>query len=224
VGVGAIFIIMLVGGGIVGASLYFSRGARLKRTLRNAPRLSIKDVSEREPAKIVGTLAYLGESLISPLTGRSCAYYEIHVEQYESGANDDGHWRTIIRESLGQDFMLEDGTGRAIINPVGAQLALTIDSHSKSGSFDDPTDLERNYLISHGQEGKGWVFNKRIRYREGILEADESVAVLGRGVKEPDPDGVDQAGGYRSAPPMRLRMRGSQKTPLLISDDTGTLG
>jgi hypothetical protein len=221
--VGFIFVIILVlvGGGIL---LWYSARISLRRKLRNASRLSIANVSEREPAKIVGNLSYLSEPLISPLTGRSCAYYEINVEQYRSGSNNNGHWYSIIRESQGQDFMLEDGTGHAIINPIGAQMVLTIDSHTKSGSFDDPTDLERNYLISHGREGKGWVFNKKIRYREGILEANESVAVLGRGVREPDPNGVDQAGGYRSAPPMRLRMRGSQKLPLLISDDTGTLG
>ncbi len=222
-GFGAIVLLFAVAAGFYGAAIYFSQDARLKRTLRDAPRRDIANVSEREPSKIVGTLAYLGEPLISPLTGRTCAYYEIHVEQYRSDSDNDGYWRTIIRESRGQDFMLEDETGHAIINPVGAQLALTIDSHTKSGSFDDPTDRERNYLISHGQEGKGWVFNKEIRYREGILEANESVAVLGRGVREPDPKGVDQAGGYRSAPPMRLRMRRSQNVPLLISDDIGTL-
>ena len=221
---GLVFVaFILVAGGVAVASLYYSRGARLKRTLRQAPRLSIENVSEREPAKIVGSLAYIGEPLISPLTGRTCAYYEILVEEYHSGADDDGYWETMIRESQGQNFVINDDTGTAIVNPIGAQVALTIDSRTKSGTFDAPTDRERNYLNSHGQEGKGWVFNKSLRYREGILEAGERVAVLGRGVREPDPEGVQQASGYRSTPPMRLRMRGSQNAPLLISDDTSTV-
>jgi hypothetical protein len=186
--------------------------------------VSIENFSERNPAKIVGSLVYIGEPLSSPLTGRTCAYYEILVEEYHSGTDDDGYWETMIQESQGQDFVIEDDTGTAIVNPIGAQVALTVDSRTKSGTFDAPTEQERNYLNSHGQEGEGWWgFNKSLRYREGILEAGEAVAVLGRGVKEPDPDGVEQARGYRSAPPMRLRMRGSQKGPLLISDDTSTV-
>ncbi len=221
-----IFLLLLVGvGAFAFYSYYNSESARTKRALRKTPRRTIADFSEREAGKVVGTLSYLGEPLRSPLTGRTCAYYEILVEKYHSGSgNTSGSWHTMIKESQGQDFSLEDQSGYAIVNPVGASLAITIDSHTRSGTFDDPTDLERNFLNSHGRDGKAWVFNKKIRYKEGILEAGESVAVLGRGTKEPDPSGVQKQAGYREAPPMRLRFGSSSKRPLMISDDVGTLG
>ncbi len=220
----AIPFLVLVGiGGFAFYSYYNSESARTKRALRDTPRRTIGDFSEREPGKVVGTLSYLGEPLRSPLTGRTCAYYEIHVEEYRSSGKS-GTWYTMIKESQGQDFSLEDQSGYAIVNPVGASLAITVDSHTRSGSFDDPTDLERSFLNAHGRDGKAWVFNKKVRYKEGVLEAGESVAVLGRGTKEPDPSGVHKQAGYRDAPPMRLRLGRSAKLPLMISDDVSTLG
>jgi len=93
----------------------------------------------------------------------------------------------------------------------------------KSGTFDDPSPQEEEYLATHGKRGKDWFFNKALRYREGILEAGEMVSVYGRGVREPDPEGVDEAEGYRGLPPMRLRMSGSFDEPLLISDNEATI-
>ena len=223
----AVLLIVLLGVGAFALYSYlYSESARTKRALRKTPRRTIADFSEREPGKVVGTLSYLGEPLRSPLTGRTCAYYEIHVEEYRSGSgsNSAGAWHTMIKEDRGQDFSLKDQSGYAIVNPVGASLAITIDSHTRSGTFDDPTDLERSFLNSHGRDGKAWVFNKKLRYKEGILEAGESVAVLGRGTKEPDPSGVHQQTGYREASPMRLRLGRSAKLPLMISDDVSTLG
>ncbi len=87
-------------------------------------------------------------------------------------------------------------------------------------ALDDPTQAEEAFLARHGKLGTGWFLNKTLRYKEGILEAGEGVAVLGRGTLEPDPDGVARAAGYRSGPPMRLQMRGTLQEPLRISDDS----
>ena len=201
---------------------YFAKGAREKRTLAKVPNSELANVSEHEAAKVVGMLAYIGEPLISPLTGRSCAYFDIRVEQYVS-FNGQTDWTTIIHESKGQNFILEDGTDHVIVDPTGAKVGITVDSHTESKTFDDPTDRERSYLASQEKDGESWNLDKTTRYREGILEAGELVAVLGRGVREPDPEGVAKADGFRATPPMRLRMRGSQNVPLVISDDAATL-
>ncbi len=204
------------------ASASRSRRARTEQSLRLSKRRPIASFSEAEPSKIVGTLAYVSAPLISPLTGRRCAYYEVLVEEYD-GRGASGDWSTLIHETKGQSFALEDESGRAIVDPQYCHTAIVVDSHTKSGTFNDPTQVERAYLESHGRDGQGWVFNKTLRYKEGILEAGEELAVLGRGTKEPDPDGVASVGGgYRSGPPMRLRMRGTQSEPLLISDEPST--
>ena len=70
-----------IGGAVLGlgGQLYLSKSARLTRRIRDAlvapSRLS---PNERRP-RFVGNVAYLGAPLVSPLTGRACAYYDIHV-------------------------------------------------------------------------------------------------------------------------------------------------
>ena len=75
------------------------------------------------------------------------------------------------------------------------------------------------FWISHGQKEKDGAFNKNMHFREDILLTGDPIAVLGRGTNEADPGAVDQFAGYREGPPVCLRMRGSNKVPLVICDD-----
>ncbi len=200
------------------ASLFFSRNARILRSLRTAPQRKIENFSEKEVAKIVGTLQYIGDPLVSPLTGRHCAYYEIHVDEHYGGKN--AKWHTMIRESVGVEFEVEDSTGKAVVDPMSAMIAIVLDSHTRSGTFDAPTGREVAYLESHQRKSTGWFLNKKIRYREGILESGELVAIMGRGTREIDIAGGNQGErGYRDAPAMRLRMHSPEETPMKISDN-----
>ena len=51
------------------------------------------------------------------------------------------------------------------------------------------------------------------------IEVGTSVAVVGRAVREPDPDAVHRVTGYRAGPPTRLRFTGSPARPVLVTDD-----
>ncbi|MCP4445970.1 MAG: hypothetical protein GY811_11585 [Myxococcales bacterium] len=220
---GEILLWLLCGGGLLMAALLQSEdGAR--RLFRRTRSTAIRSFEDGKTGKIVGRLSYLGEPLRSPLTGRPCAFYEIIVEEYKNHLGlTSGGWQRVIRDAQGQDFLIDDGTGRAIVDPTDPEVVITIDAQTSSGMTDDPTVREMDFLKSHGFVGKGWVFNKTLRYREGILESGESVAVMGRGTLEPDPDGANGVTGYRDGPPMRVRLRSSSKRPLLISDDTTML-
>ena len=199
---------------------YFSADQITRRTLRKARHVTIAEFPEGAPARIVGRVED-GERLTAPLSGRACVFYEAIVEQYHSNGKS-GSWRTIIRESHGVPFALDDGTGRALVDPSGAQLAVEKDSTTRSGSFDDATPVEESFLARHGMQSKGWMLNKRLRYREGALEIGETIAVCGLAVREPDPDGAARATGYRDALPTRLHLSSSPKLPLLISDYADT--
>jgi hypothetical protein len=119
-------------------------------------------------------------------------------------------------------FAVDDGTGRAIVNPGQARVALVVDHSTSSGSFDDATGVEEGFLARHGMKSTGWFFNRTLRYREGAIEVGERVSVLGRGVREPDPDAVARVSGYRDLPPTRLRIEGASGIPLYVSDHLDT--
>jgi hypothetical protein len=149
-------------------------------------------------------------------------FYEATVEQYRSNGKT-GSWRQVAREVKGIPFVLDDGSGRAIVDPSGARVAVDIDMTTRSGTFDDATPVEEEFLSRHGLRSTGWVFNKSLRYREGVIEIGETIAVMGQGVREPDPDAVGKVGGYRTGPPTRLRLGGSARHPILLSDAPDTL-
>lgn len=206
----------VVGGGIVALAYYFARGARIRRALRKAPRCRIADAPEGQVVRLDGRVVP-GETLIAPLTGRPCVFYEALIEQYHSSGKS-GSWRTHVREVRGVPFALDDGSGRAIIDPRIAHVDCQLDSTTRSGTLDDPTPVEQAFLARHAMSGQGFIFNKSLRYREGALEVGEQVAVMGTAVREPDPDAVHQARGYRDALATRLRLGGAADHPILISD------
>jgi len=188
----------------------------LRERMIKTERRQIAAVSEGAAARVVGAVRP-GETLTAPLSGRTCVLYEAIVEEQRSNGKT-SHWHQVIREVRGVPFAIEDGSGHALVDPTHAQLLIEKDSTSRSGSFDDATEVEASFLARHGISSKGWFFNKAMRYREGVLEVGETVAVVGLAVREPDPDGAARMSGYREGPPTRLRLSGSAQAPLAISD------
>lgn len=205
---------------VVGFGWYFSEANRLKRELKGAPRYSLAELPEATRGRVVGQAQPLDGTLEAPLTGRACLYFVITVEQHHSTGRS-RYWKTLIREEQGVPFLLRDGTGHAIVDPRSAKVALDVDGRGDSGTFDSPTERESAFLARHGTTGQGWIFNKRLRYREAVIEIGETVAILGAGVREPDPTAPPQA-AYRGDQPTRVRMTSSPRFPLVISDSPDT--
>jgi len=209
--------------GVAVLAIFFNADARIKRAIRKAPRTDIADFPQHGAAKIVGTIRMLDDSLRAPLSGRVCTYYEATVEEYRRRGKHSS-WVNIIIETDGTPFLIEDSTGRALVDPRGARVALVVDGTSKSGTFDDATPQEEEFLQRHNRKSQGWFLNKSLRYREGVLEIGETVTVFGAGIREADPDAVNDAGGYRGMAPTRIRLGGSSKSALMISDDPSVQG
>jgi hypothetical protein len=195
------------------ATWYGSGSARIRRALRGARRVSIAEAPEGEVVRIDGRVAE-GEALEAPLTGRRCVYYVAVVEE----KGDAGDWMEVVRESGGVRFMVEDGTGHAIIDPEGARINVDLDSTTRSGTIDEPTSRETAFLARHRVKGIGLFFNRTLRYREGVFEIGEPIAVMCQPVREPDPDAASRTAGYRDLPPTRLRVGGSSARPIRLSD------
>ena len=71
--------IVLIVGTIVYLVYYFSRKAVVKRKLKKAVDSKISDFISGDIAKVVGTVEFVGEPLIAPLSGRHCAYYYYYI-------------------------------------------------------------------------------------------------------------------------------------------------
>jgi hypothetical protein len=124
-------------------------------------------------------------------------------------------------------FALDDGTGRAIIDPQDSVLDLVVDERDASGTDHAPTGRELILVTRLGLDPKEWLTVGRSEhpfpadrdfvFREAIIGVGEEIAILGSGVREPDPDAPPEA-AYRGTQPTRLCMSSGRDRPMIISD------
>lgn len=212
--VGAFFLIFAIG------RWWYAERQVTRRALFGARSARIADVADGERVKLVGKLAYADAPVEAPFSRRDCAAYWLTVEQESAGESKS--WNELVQDRRMVSFWVEDDSGRALVEAdVMPQVAMVVDAHFDSGFLDDPETHIRAWMTDRGLETKGLMFNKTLRYREGVLEAGETVAVLGEAHWELDPD-PDAQHGYRERA-KRLVVRAPAAGRLLISDDPSTL-
>jgi hypothetical protein len=208
---------LLFVGGLIGFAVFrwwFSEAEQTKRAIRGTPRRRIGDVRDGEFVKIVGTIKYLAEPLTAPLSGRRCAYFEARAMEKRGKSG----YREIAMEGGGVEFLVEDGTGRAVIDPVMLRAAVVEDDAKRSGFLSDATPGMEAFLARHGKDAVGpFGFNRTISYKEGVFEEGEAVAVVGRATFEHEPDEASATAGYRDRR-RRLRLTAPAGGNILISD------
>jgi hypothetical protein len=151
--------------------------ARARRAAFRLPRTRIADVKNGDLARLEGRLELCGESLIAPLSQRSCAHYEITVGY----ARDAKRFVTALSESKTVPFFMTDESGRALIEIERPLIEVVIDHYWTALDIDAETrfELER-YLFAQGRIGRALLGEpKRLRYAEGALEEGERVHVTG---------------------------------------------
>ncbi|MBW2733749.1 MAG: hypothetical protein JRH20_15280 [Deltaproteobacteria bacterium] len=207
---------------VTGWEFFFSTDAKARRRLRKAAAGTIAEAHDGEVVKLVGTLHYVDRApSIAPMSKRSCAAYELQVEEKQSSGRSSS-WVTVLSDKSCAAFWIEDASGKAFVDAVAPRVVVTMDAHRKSGFLNDaPRELER-LLASHGLSSEGWVFNKTLRYSEGVLEEGEAVAVLGRCHWELDPDPTASGVGYRDRP-QRLVIRAPEPAEMLVTDEVRLL-
>ncbi len=72
--------------------------------------------------KVIGRLGYAGEPLQAPLSKRTRACYEVIVTHPGQGENDDVQ---VIHDWAHTDFLLNDGTGTALVRMGNASRTST---------------------------------------------------------------------------------------------------
>ena len=156
----------------------FSTRARGRRQLGRTSRTPVAQARPGEPVKVVGRVRFVGESLRAPMSGRRCACWHVRVQQAKQGAQG-GSWDEVLDETEGQDFLLEDDTGVALVHGVlpTATLASSgpwIDNLGKSFT----PEVER-FLAERGESVRGTLGDRGLRFEERTLDEGALTAVLG---------------------------------------------
>ncbi|WP_143106430.1 hypothetical protein [Pustulibacterium marinum] len=160
---------------------FFSEKAMVKRKLNKAVHKSVSEFRDGEIAKAIGKVTFIDEPLIAPISRRPCAFYHVVVERKRSSGNSSS-WHSVIDEKVTSRFLIEDKGNYATISSTSMVDSYLVKDHKQeSYSFKDAPAYLENYLKSKGTSSEGFLgWNKNMRYREGILEEGELVAVLGK--------------------------------------------
>jgi hypothetical protein len=209
----------LIVAGVIIFRYYFSRKAVVKRKLKKAAGMKISTFITGDIAKVVGHVEFVGEPLIAPLSGRRCAYYYVLVEQLQSSGKS-SHWVKKIEEEVGGTFVIRDGKYRAhISNDSILKTYLVQDEEYESGFMNDATETLENFLRKHNMESENLLgFNKKLRYKEGVLEEGECMAVMGRGEWK-NAQEVSLPGSFGKI----LVLSSTEEEPIYLSDDPDTV-
>lgn len=181
---------------IVSLSYYFSNKNVIIRTLKKIPHKPVSSLKTNELSKVSGKALHVKEPLIAPFSNRKCVFYQISIEQkVSSGKN--SRWKTLIKDEQCHEFFVQTDSDFVIINPTEDNsnyiCFLVKDKTQNSGAFNDPTpELRRVFNRYNINPENFFGFNKRLRYKEGIIEIGEMVTVAGiakwKTLSEPIPE------------------------------------
>ena len=96
--------------------------------------------------------------LTAPISGKPCFYFRTAVWRKEESAKEtspgNAGWKLVAEESLAKPFILNDATGRILVDPVGAEMDWPHDTYEEYGKTllsthtDVPAALEE-FLARH---------------------------------------------------------------------------
>ena len=188
---------------------------RVRRLLAGMPRTPLGELPEDTPGRVTGIARPLAKRVLeAPLSGRLCVYYAIVVDAVRAK-----RYKHLASEQDAVAFLLDDHGHHAVVDPTAARVSSAFDEVVRITGDTAPTARAAAILARHRLLDGNWRFFTEVRLREAVIEVDEAITILGAGTREPD---RDRAAEYRDGA-TRLRLTGSPRFPLVISDDTRSL-
>lgn len=126
--------------------------------------LSVADVPDGEICRMAGTVGEYAGALRAPLSGRACVYYMVVAEQPG----------VIWTQCDGVAFGLEDASGRAIIEPASAKVALVLDHREHLKALRYATPQQDAILMRHGYDVRG---SGGLVFYEAVITVGERITV-----------------------------------------------
>lgn len=209
----------LVGLGMGGLFLVGGwKGYKRAQLVRDTPTSKVRSLAVGV-AEVKGEAEPVGEPLVSPLTHREACMYSLHVERHDP--DDEGSdWDTVLRLSDQVPFRVDDGTGKARVEPQGADLEIEVEAEVRVDDGEEPPAALGEWAEAEGmvdaadppdREGAGGWLEDRVdslsagraeahlvrsdardrRYRERVLGVGESAYVFGGARRREDADAAE---------------------------------
>lgn len=154
---------------------------RRKRLVENIPTSTVRGLT-------MGLVEVTGKvkpttSLKSPLTKTECVLYQYLIEEYRRSGKS-GSWVKIASgNSFYCPFWLDDGTGKIMVFPQGAELILPVDYEFRTGIGRALPDNLVEFMEKNGISYKSWLGTRTLRFKEWFIRPNEESYVLGSAKK-----------------------------------------
>lgn len=163
---------------VVAGGVAALRWIRMARLIEDTPTSRIRSAAQGYVELQGRALALPGTSNLAPLTQRPCVWWRYRISkkvESGSGRNRRRSWQTVASGRSAVPFLLDDGTGRCIVKPDGAEI-VTTESTTWYGGTPWPaaggpgTRDAASWLMSSGRD---------YRYVEERIYEHERVYALG---------------------------------------------
>lgn len=164
----ALVLLMLAGcgAGLIGAFTQL----RHARRMEDLPTSRIRSAAQGY-VELEGVVQLMpGPDIVSPLSGARCAWWQYRVEHLET--DEDGRrprWRTLESATSDSLFLLLDGSGACVIDPVGATVHPSLHRRWRG----------RSRRPGYFPRKTEWLPAGRYRYSEQLLRIGEPLYALG---------------------------------------------
>ena len=196
-------------GSLGGIFLFFDgfRVFKKKRLIDNIPTSTIRGMSMGLVELSVTSTPQ--KTLVAPFSKEECVLYEYEIERYEkSGKNK--RWVTVYSgDSLSESFVINDQTGRAVVNPTGAEIYLKNTYRYTSGLTNPLNEIQIEFLESSNISYSGLFIDKPFRFTEKIIRPNQKVYILGT------------ASNYSPDETSLIKLEGNRLSEVLISKGAG---
>ncbi len=188
----------------------------LAKTARAIPLTSAADAREATVVRLVGEVKEHDRSLVSPIGGARCVYWEAVLYEHR-GVGVSQSWEPIAQHSEAISFVLADASGHILIDPSLATMSL---GGTETRIFNPGELLPQG--VATFLAASGWSIDD-MRRRGSPIRFDQTMLAIGRRVAAVGAGStVDRHGGdgdldYRSPPATWLLLDG-RNAELLISD------
>ncbi len=160
----------------IGLFIYGFRLLQRRRLILDTPFSKIRSAS-MGMVEISG-LAVGPYTMVAPITARPCYYYRTLVWEWKQDGKNK-KWVKVAGECMHLPFFVDDNTGRALVDPHGADLDLHCDFKEEfNGSFfsnrDHAPGNVNSFLSRHGV-----VTDNKIKVEEYCIKPKNSLFILG---------------------------------------------
>lgn len=154
-------------GGILAANAFST--ARLLGTTGPTPMAELTAMLQEVRGTVIGE-----ESRTAPVSGRSCVFWRLLVEQQRRT-----RWEAVLDQRDGAQIWLDDGTGRVRIDPREAESVATSTGRVRTGVFATGSP-EWADLVGRVGTPENAPTAPFLRWREEIFEVGDTLTAVGR--------------------------------------------